>query len=171
LSPLSPSGSDPEINASVTPAPSGAVGSSPAASAASAASATSGSSGSDRDRDFAGAFRTGELVEVFTDSVRALARIRESSDAGRLHIAFEMGEYLPWVDAAVLIRHAHAHVHAPQAGSDVQSTVSRPATIATARILHAGTSTALLQLLRAVDEVPDANGAREPYDTVPLLGD
>ena len=29
----------------------------------------------------------------------AVARVRESSEGGRLHIAFEMGQYLPWVDA------------------------------------------------------------------------
>ncbi|MDB5219384.1 MAG: hypothetical protein JWO86_7311 [Myxococcaceae bacterium] len=100
------------------------------------------------------AFATGDLVEVFTDSVRALARVRES-DGGRLHIAFEMGEYLPWVDTAVLIRHAaHADVVAPRACS--------------ARILHAGTSTAMLQILGAVEEPP---AGREPYDTLPLLED
>ena len=159
LSPVSPSGSDPEINPNVAPASSGSTPSSPPTSATSAASAASGSSPS---RDFAGAFRPGDLVEVFTDSVRALARIRESSDAGRLHIAFEMGEYLPWVDAAVLIRHAEA----PQTTWDVQST--RGTRTCTARILHAGTSTALLQLLRIVDELP---AAREPFDTLPLLGD
>ena len=123
-------------------------------------------SGSSPDRHFAGAFRTGELVEVCTDSVRALARIRETSDAGRLHIAFEMGEYLPWVDAAVLIRHAQE----ARSEWDVQSAarVTRPCT---ARILHSGTSTALLQLLRFADEAAHAAPAREPYDTLPLLGD
>ncbi len=156
LSPLSPSGSDPEIDAEVPATSAGATPSSPPAS------------GSSPNRDFTDAFRTGELVEVFTDSVRALARIRETSKTGRLHIAFEMGEYLPWVDAAVLIRHAPASQPPPPL-SDVQSThVTRPPTIATARILHAGTSTALLQLLRNVDELPPA---REPYDTLPLLGD
>ena len=108
-----------------------------------------------------GGFRTGELVEVFTDSVRALARIREVSEAGRLHIAFEMGEYLPWVDTAVLIRHASpAPAPAPSAPS------SLGARGCAARILHAGTSTALLQVLGAVEELPPG---REPFDTVPLL--
>ncbi len=98
------------------------------------------------------AFATGDRVEVFTDSVRALARVRESA-GGRLHIAFEMGEYLPWVDAAVLIRHAAgSEVVAPRACS--------------ARILHAGTSTALLQIVDAVEELPQA---RSPYDTLPLI--
>jgi hypothetical protein len=100
-----------------------------------------------------GAFKTGDLVELFTDSVRALARVRESSESGRLHIAFEMGEYFPWVDAAVLIRHAGVPA----------GLAARPCT---ARILHAGTSTALLQLLHALEELPPG---REPYDTIPLL--
>ncbi len=103
------------------------------------------------------AFGVGELVEVFTDSVRALARVREVSEGGRLHIAFEMGEYLPWVDAAVLIRHA-AGAGLPRMRSCV------------ARILHAGTSTALLQIVGpeapGVEELPQA---REPYDTIPSL--
>ena len=91
------------------------------------------------------AFGTGDLVEVFTDSVRALARVRESSAGGRLHIAFEMGEYLPWVDAAVLIRHvATAQVLGDMLGS--RSACSA----CTAHILHAGTSTALLQIVAAV---------------------
>jgi hypothetical protein len=159
LSPVSPSGSDPEINPDVASIASTASPSSPPAS------------GSSPNRDFTDAFRTGELVEVFTDSVRALARIRETSDAGRLHIAFEMGEYLPWVDAAVLIRHAPTSLP-PPADSDVQGSIaSGPARVTrpcTARILHAGTSTALLQLLRTVDDLPPA---RAPYDTLPLLGD
>jgi hypothetical protein len=112
-----------------------------------------------------GAFRTGDLVEVCTDSVRALARVRESSDAGRLHIAFEMGEYLPWVDAAVLIRHVQPSVPSP-VDTDVASTsvYAPPPPPCTARILHAGTSTALLQLLHTVEELPPA---REPFDTIP----
>lgn len=104
------------------------------------------------------AFGTGELVEVFTDSVRALARVRESSESGRLHIAFEMGEYLPWVDGAVLIRQACVG-----SSADVLDRRSY-----TARILHAGTSTALLQILEPVEELPPG---REPYDTVPSLDD
>jgi hypothetical protein len=98
------------------------------------------------------AFATGDLVEVLTDSVCALARVRES-EGGRLHIAFEMGAYLPWVDTAVLIRHA--------AGSEVVGPRA-----CSARILHAGTSTALLQILGAVEELPQARG---PYDTLPLI--
>jgi hypothetical protein len=102
-------------------------------------------------------FGTGDLVEVFTDSVRALARVRESSAGGRLHIAFEMGEYLPWVDATVLIRHV--------ATRDVLG--ARPAcTACSAHILHAGTSTALLQIVAAVEELAPV---REPYDTIPSL--
>jgi hypothetical protein len=106
-------------------------------------------------------FGTGDLVEVFTDSVRALARVRESSAGGRLHIAFEMGEYLPWVDAAVLIRHAAT----TQVLGDVLGARSS-CTACTAHILHAGTSTALLQLLAPVEELAPV---REPYDTIPSL--
>ena len=107
-------------------------------------------------------FKTGELVEVSTDSVRALARVRESSDAGRLHVAFEMGEYLPWVDAAVVIRLVRDG-RFDREGADVLG--SQPC-VARARILHAGTSTALLQLLPVVQELPKG---REPFDTLPLL--
>jgi hypothetical protein len=108
------------------------------------------------------AFRTGELVEVFTDSVRALARVREVSEAGRLHIAFEMGEYLPWVDGAVLIRLAAT----PTSGESGARVGGRGCA---ARILHAGTSTALLQVLGAVGAVEELPPAREPFDTLPLL--
>jgi hypothetical protein len=100
------------------------------------------------------AFGTGDLVEVDAAGpdtrVRALARVRESSDAGRLHVALEMGEYLPWVDTDVQIRHF---------GNDVSRSC-------TARILHAGSSTALLQLIASVEELPPV---RAPYDTLPLL--
>ena len=79
------------------------------------------------------AFGVGDLVEVDTDSIRAVARVRESSGAGRIHIAFEMGQYLPWVDADVRIRHF---------GND--ATRSR-----LAKIIHSGATTALLQLTGA----------------------
>jgi hypothetical protein len=113
-----------------------------------------------------GGFRTGELVEVCTDSVRALARVREVSHAGRLHIAFEMGEYLPWVDAAVLIRHASPAASAASGASGASGASAARGRGCVARILHAGTSTALLQVLGAVEELPPG---REPFDTVPLL--
>ncbi len=102
------------------------------------------------------AFGTGDLVEVDTVSIRAIARVRESSDGGRLHIAFEMGEYLPWVDADVQIRHFGTR----------HSLVSRSCT---ARILHAGSSTALLQIIESVEEVRDS--VRPPYNTLPLIED
>lgn len=101
-----------------------------------------------------------------TDSVRALARIRESSDAGRLHIAFEMGEYLPWVDAAVSIRVVGNGRSAHESGDVLAPQPSPPAR---ARILHAGTSTALLQLLPAVLEPSAVGRGREPFHTLPLL--
>lgn len=101
------------------------------------------------------AFGTGDLVEVDTASVRAVARVRESSVAGRLHVALEMGEYLPWVDADVLVRHF---------GNDVSRSC-------TARIIHAGASTALLQIISSVEELQELAGVRGPYDTLPLLED
>lgn len=112
------------------------------------------------------AFGTGDLVEVETDTVRAIARVRESSAGGRLHIAFEMGEYLPWVDGEVRIRHF---------GNDVERS-------STATILHAGSSTALLQLsgvapaaATAAVSPADSSGtdssrpSRPPLDTIPSL--
>ena len=103
------------------------------------------------------AFRVGDLVEVETTSVRAKARVREVSEGGRLHIAFEMGEYFPWVDTDIMIRHF---------GND-------PARSSTARVLHAGSTTALLQLVVALaaPAVGDASPVRSPYETMPLLDD
>lgn len=98
-------------------------------------------------------FGTGDLVEVDTELVRAVARVRESSQAGRLHIAFEMGEYLPWVDADVQVRHF---------GNDVSQSC-------TARILHAGSSTALLQIVDLVEAPPPSDEVRGSYDTIPSL--
>lgn len=101
------------------------------------------------------AFRVGDLVEVETTSVRAKARVREVSEGGRLHIAFEMGEYFPWVDTDIMIRHF---------GND-------PSRSSTARVLHAGSTTALLQLVVALaaPALGSASSARSPYDTMPLL--
>jgi hypothetical protein len=93
-------------------------------------------------------FGTGDLVEVDTENVRAVARVRESSGDGRLHIALELGEYLPWVDAEVLIRHF---------GND-------PVHSCTAKILHAGSTTALLQIIEMVQQV------RTPPMGVPTVG-
>ena len=98
-------------------------------------------------------FNNGDLVEVETISVRALARVRESSPTGRLHIAFEMGEYLPWVDTDVQIR---------RVGSDP----SLSSLCSTARILHAGSTTAMLQLVEPSAALTEG---RAPYDTLPLL--
>ena len=103
-------------------------------------------------------FGIGDLVEVDTPNVRALARVRESS-GGRLHVALEVGEYLPWVDDQVLIRHF---------GND-------PLYSCTAKILHAGSSTALLQIIEMVEEVrtppaglPSLQGSR--ISTAPQRG-
>ena len=103
------------------------------------------------------AFRVGDLVEVETTSVRAKARVREVSEGGRLHIAFEMGEYFPWVDTDIMIRHF---------GND-------PSRSSTARVLHAGSTTALLQVVVALaapaPALGDASPVRSPYETMPLL--
>lgn len=96
-------------------------------------------------------FGTGDLVEVDTPNVRALARVRESSNDGRLHIALEVGEYLPWVDEPVLIRHF---------GND-------PATSCAAKILHAGSSTALLQIIEMVERVQAPADARASVPATP----
>ncbi len=109
-------------------------------------------------------FGTGDLVEVETTNVRAVARVRESSGGGRLHLALEGGEYLPWVDDQVLIRHF---------GND-------PTRSCTAKILHAGSSTALLQIIEMAEELktPPAGlpslrvqAARAPHDTIPSIDD
>lgn len=82
-------------------------------------------------------FAIGDLVEIDVANVRALARVRESSGDGRLHLALEVGQYLPWVDEVVLIRHF---------GND-------PTRSCTAKILHAGATSALLQILEMVEQV------------------
>lgn len=100
-------------------------------------------------------FGTGDLVEVDTANVRAVARVRESSGDGRLHIALELGEYLPWVDENVLIRHL---------GND-------PTCLCTAKILHAGSTTALLQILEMVEPVRAAVAPTGPPAPVPSIDD
>ena len=107
-------------------------------------------------------FGLGDLVEVETVSVRALARVREASLGGRLHIAFEMGEYFPWVDTDVRIRHF---------GNDA-SHASHASHASTARVLHAGSTTALLQLIDVVASPiarPDPYAIPLPPDTQPSL--
>ena len=100
------------------------------------------------------AFGIGDLVEIDAANVRALARVRESSGDGRLHLALEVGQYLPWVDDAVLIRHF---------GND-------PTRSCTAKILHAGASSALLQILEMVEQV-QARLASVPPIAMPSVDD
>lgn len=74
-------------------------------------------------------FGNGDLVEVDTTTFCALARVR-LVDGRKLHVALEQGGYLPWVDSPVQVRlfqDAAAVSH-------------------TARILHCGSVTALLEL-------------------------
>jgi hypothetical protein len=97
-----------------------------------------------------GPFGTGDIVQIDADAIRAVARVRESS-GGRLHIALEKGEYLPWVDANVQIRHFGEGPERSQV----------------AKILHVGATTALLQLVEGIP-VP-ASTPRAPFDTIPDL--
>src|SRR5687768_4191740 len=96
-------------------------------------------------------FRNGDLVQIETDDVVALARVRENN-GGRLHIALEVGEYLPWVDATVRIRAAgQALLHARRA-----------------RILHAGNATALLEIISPEETAP-MGLPRGPMGTLPMI--
>lgn len=94
----------------------------------------------ERDRPFA----NGDLVEVDTENVRALARIRRAEHS-RIHIALEQGQYLPWVEEPVLLRR--------------RGDAPERATIA--RIVHTSSSAATLEVI--------AGGARGPSDTLPLV--
>ena len=100
-------------------------------------------------------FLNGDLVQVDTADISALARVRESNGR-RIHLALEVGEYLPWVDEVVMIR---------AAGS--------PALLAKkARILHAGNSSASLEL--AIEElVPLAyrDGPPSSVESLPAIDD
>jgi hypothetical protein len=70
----------------------------------------------------------GDLVEIDADTVSALARVR-AIDGARLHVAIERGGYVPWVDTVQVRRFGDA----PESGR-------------TARLLHAGNTTAWLEL-------------------------
>lgn len=88
----------------------------------------------------------GDIVEIEADAVRCVARVRDARD-GRLHVALELGEYLPWIDEAVVVR----------SGEEVHE----------ARILHVGATTALLQLMApepASVSTPSANLHSETRD-------
>lgn len=98
-------------------------------------------------------FALNDVVEVDVGDLCARARVREAS-GGRLHLALEAGAYLPWVDEIVYVRHVGV----------------APERALVARIVHAGTSTALLQLSQingasagdSSEVVYVAGGAREP---------
>ncbi|MBX3191629.1 MAG: hypothetical protein KF819_31845 [Labilithrix sp.] len=101
-----------------------------------------------------GSFATGDLVQIETDAIRAIARVRESA-GGRLHIALETGEYLPWVDE-VRIRHFG----------------DGPERSLVAKMLHGGTTTALLQIVTDLELPmipPPASTPRALFDTIPDL--
>lgn len=97
-------------------------------------------------------FQNGDLVQIDTADISALARVREAS-GGRVHLALEAGEYLPWVDEVVLIRAAGA----------------APLAAVKAKIRHAGNSTALLKMV--VEElVPLAyRETPSPAETLPFI--
>ena len=97
-------------------------------------------------------FHKGDLVQIDTTDISALARVRESTGF-KVHIALEVGEYLPWVDEIVMIRVAGAS----------------PLLARKAKMLHAGNSTALLELV--VEElIPLAyRDGRGPLETLPFI--
>jgi hypothetical protein len=79
-------------------------------------------------------FTIGDLVMVDAGNIESLARVRSTS-GGRVHIALEQGAFLPWTEEPVTVRRCNdltARTHP-------------------ARILHASTATATLEML------PEAN--------------
>jgi hypothetical protein len=94
--------------------------------------------------------------------VRVRVRVRVPDEDGgidpRKVLAHLEGDVEP---PALRLTHAHAHAHAHAAGSEVVAPRA-----CSARILHAGTSTALLQIVDAAEELPEARG---PYDTLRLI--
>lgn len=98
------------------------------------------------------AFRNGDLVQIDTADITALGRVRESNGV-KVHVALEVGEYLPWVDEIVMLRAAGAS----------------PLLARKAKMLHAGNSTCLLEMV--VDElVPLAyRDVRGPLETLPFI--
>ena len=87
-------------------------------------------------------FANGDLVQIETSNVRAFARVR-SVEQGRVHIALEQGEYLPWVEEPVTIRRSSDRLE--------QSSI--------ARVVHTSSASATLELLGA---------SRGAMDTLPL---
>lgn len=88
-------------------------------------------------------FANGELVEVDTENVCAIARVR-SSDRGRVHVALEQGQYLPWVEGPVQLRR--------RGDAADRSTI--------VRIVHTSSSSATLEVI--------AGPHRVPSDTLPF---
>jgi hypothetical protein len=75
-------------------------------------------------------FMLGDLVMIDAGNIESIARVRAASD-DRLHIALEQGQFLPWTEEAVTIRRCNdltARVHL-------------------ARIVHASTATATLEMV------------------------
>ncbi len=84
-------------------------------------------------------FGNGDLIEIDAAPYRALARVR-GIDGVKLHIAFEQGGYLPWIDDPIRIRRC----------------TEEPGPSFDAKILHTSTATALIEVLgqTPVDKLP-----------------
>lgn len=95
-------------------------------------------------------FRNGDLVQIDTADITALGRIREANGV-KVHVALEVGEYLPWVDEVVMLRAAGAS----------------PLLARKAKMLHAGNSTCLLEMV--VDELIPLAYRDAPVETLPFI--
>ena len=90
-------------------------------------------------------FTIGDLVMVDTGNIESIARVR-SATGDRLHIALEQGHFLPWAAEPVTVRRCNdltARVHL-------------------ARIVHASTATATLEMVPQPNDT-ERDIARRPY--------
>jgi hypothetical protein len=79
-------------------------------------------------------FTIGDLVMIDAGNIESLARVRSCAE-GRVHIALEQGQFLPWTDDPVRVRRCN----------DLMARVR------SARVVHASGVTATLEL------IPEAN--------------
>jgi hypothetical protein len=75
-------------------------------------------------------FTTNDIVMVDAENIVSIARVRSFSD-GRLHIALEHGGFIRWTESPVTVRRCN-DLTAPVHG---------------ARIVHASTATATLEMI------------------------
>lgn len=75
-------------------------------------------------------FTIGDLVIVDTGNIESLARVR-SCTGDRIHIALEQGQFLPWMEEPVTVRRCN----------------DLTARTRTARIVHASSATATLEMI------------------------